>query len=461
MKRYRKSGWDTNKTWEREKASQATLFLLLITLILGCNPVMESFTSTPVPSVANTPLSLPSIKTAPQLTPTLTYTLLTTPIGTTAEETPDALQEMLSADCLANFPELPRHTLSGHLILQRINEYFLFDLDTARTTNLDISTSEDYATKFSASRDGKWLVYVVLRGNSQFGVIEPAKSILQQATGQRIEWGKDNFENVIGWLDDQNIIITRRNQPFNSTVILNPWTGTEEVFSLSDVPNSESSIGAQLYFFSDQVNIVPDPSMSMLVYPRRESDGASYVALWDRQSEQLLAKLRDLRPYFGVPLWSPDGENFIISVSTQQSSDSRDWVNVNELFQISTEGQIRQLTHFGRFLTWNRIWKTSRSPDGRYLVFQVDYHSGDQTLSKYLVMNLSTGSIAPTCFNSSETWGSVSPPNSVVWSPDSQFFALYKLDQQGHGWVILGNPKTGQSYRVKDNMSPAGWLVDP
>ena len=454
--------WQMNKTRYRKLALPTKFLLLLSILFTGCHPALMPSTSTPIPSISNIPLSFPATKTATEPAPTLTFTPFLTPTSTAVPETPDALQEALSADCQTNSPDLPQHTLSGHLILQKIHEYFLFDLDSGRTTNFDLSTSEDYyATDYSASRDGKWVVYVVNREKSRFGVIEPAKNILQHTAGQRIYWGKDNVEYVFGWFDDQHMIITRENQPFFSTVVLNPWTGTEEAFSLSDVPEPESNMGAPLYFFNDQVNIMPDPSLEMLVYPRHEHDGASYVTLWDRQSKQIVAKLRDLRPYFGVPLWSPDGADFIISVSTKNSEDNRVWVYVNELFQISRGGQIRQLTHFGKFLTWDHIWKTSRSPDGRYLVFQVDYKSDDQTLSRYLVMDLGTGGITPMCFDSSELWGSISPSNSVVWSPDSQYFALFQLDKDGYGKTILANPRTGQSYRIKDDLFPVGWLVNP
>lgn len=429
---------------------------LLCSLMVGCNPA--AIPATPVPFKAKMTVTAADNDIATELARVTEIPPLSTLTSTAVHKEPNAQEIALSLTCLTTFSDLPLHTLAGHLILSDQYQYFLFNLSNGEKKRLDRSSQEENITDFTASPDGKWVVYNEIQRTKSIAVkvIEPAKNILQNITGQKIQLREDDF-GVVDWIDNQHLLIVRPTQPWASTVVLNPWTGKEDVFNMSELPNVPYSSYGRPYFF-DNVNIMPDPTLKLLAYPSWEGDGVSYVALWDRQQKRLVAKLKDVFPYSGNPLWSPDGADFVMSVAIGRGPDANDVVH--DIFMVSREGEIRQITHFGEFQAWNRIWKASRSPDGRYLIFQVDYEFGGQTVGRYLLMDLKTASVKPLCFDSMPSGNNVLS-DTPVWSPDSQYAVLSRLDANFHRLVILTELRSGQSYQVTDSLFPTGWLVDP
>jgi hypothetical protein len=86
--------------------------------------------------------------------------------------------------------------------------------------------------------------------------------------------------------------------------------------------------------------------------------------------------------YNNDPLWSLDGSDFLIMGLDEK-------VNTVEWFQVTRDGTIKQLTHFGENLKDASIGRPSRSPDGRYLAFKLLYNLGKDGIykdSKYLIM---------------------------------------------------------------------------
>ena len=161
----------------------------------------------------------------------------------------------------------------------------------------------------------------------------------------------------------------------------------------------------------DHGNLIPDPTLKRVVYPAWPNDDLQLV-LWDVENKRELASLRyTLAQLSRDPFWAQDGSDFLIAATKEQSV---------EWYQVTRDGAIEQLTHFGEFLKDAEFNYPSRSWNGRYLVFQMFYNSRKN--SKYLFLDLASQSLDGFCLNlGGEGSGSLRSP---VWSPDNKYVVI-------------------------------------
>jgi hypothetical protein len=285
--------------------------------------------------------------------------------------------------------------------------------------------------------------------------IEPVDSMVRNLESGKIQWKQDRAFGVQGWLSNDQLVITRRpaDRDFESTLILNPFTQEEHEFFIEDYPNykyyKSSGIGNYLFGHS---NLMPDPTLTLMAYPEVNADGL-FTTLWDLNTNRALAKvLGVIEDVYNDPLWSQAGNDFLIQAVGPTGGF--------EWYQVTREGYVRQLTQFNRFITEMGFADSSRSWDGRYLVFSLYYEYEGERGSKYIVLDLSLPNLDGFCIDNTMR-SDVGVAQSPVWSPDSQYLIISDMITYNRGNLVLVDIKRRHAFHVTNDVEVRGWINNP
>jgi hypothetical protein len=431
---------------------QHTKFIFLLVaaafLLGGClspktAPVSPVESATPSAPAA-TPTSMP---TEPQ--PTFTP-ILTMPTLTPSPVPPTATPKDIIYKTIELLPELPAGVRpSGSLVLGGRDSFILHFEDALRMEPLE----KDVGC-LSTSPDGQWLTYCDGRRMN----IESANH--QQQNSIWLEHSLIEF-GIYLWVNNQQMVFSSLNEYKNGAhpiVVVDPSTG-KHMQSPIDFPGFAGGYCGPSQGVRYQFNIAPlvyDPSLTLIVYP--DMGDPSYIVLWDLQAGKALAKIEENICFDNYPLWSPNGQEFVVAVNRSEKKWLEDWVSV------SREGQVEWLTNFAsHFEDINieqlDIMLANWSPDNRRVAFWLDsipdLCSNEQPYQAYLaLLDVDTQQVINYCFS-----GAGDPP---VWSLDGRYTAIRKFDDQGVSQVLLVDLEQGWAAPIAGpDVWPVGWLNAP
>jgi hypothetical protein len=419
--------------------------------------------ATPVPF---TP-SPPATGEAPTatLTPQETKSPTSTPTRIIPQE---ARLEYLCIDVL---PELLTDTVSsGVVVLQeeistgdgtyRIDT-FLRNMETGDT----IRTSDENERQWfhAVSPDRKSLAY---RSNHYTSDDKLDYEDLNIVNGDdfsltNIPW-EDNWYSIPGWLGNNNLVITLINPSSDeqyqdkpsSLLLLNTSTGERQIlrpdfpniYDLSPIPYME---GWSMTHY--------DPTLSRVVYFQRTYE----ATLWDLQNRKQLATWDS---FYNIPRWSPDGSQLVVENPTN-GRYGREY----ELFLISRDGQMDQLTNLNIYNPNTVFLNYSWSPDGRYIAAWL---ANERNLSyanqfaELAIIDVTSKQVMDTCIivkYSGNGYGGGGVPllPNAIWSPDGKQLLIRDWYEKDHKRAILVDPEKGSAAVLADNMEPLGWMSKP
>lgn len=259
-------------------------------------------------------------------------------------------------------------------------------------------------------------------------------------------------------------------KPYNSVDVLNPFSGEEKEVTL-DLPNP--------YYYHTFMNTyilisAIDPTLSRVVY--FDTQGFGRLILWDISAGKMLAWLPypvpapdnpsalplDIDYLFG---WSPDGSQFATIAPVTFLDKDNTTPAVEELFSISRDGQIKQLTHFGAAYKYVSISEFRWSPDGRTIAFWLQtsenaVQSSSGIVRWFAILDTSTQEVSDYCL----TFGSSEYSNSVwfpVWAANNQQLIIRTHSDDGKWPIMLVDLVKGFVVQIGEGMTPEGWMVSP
>lgn len=266
------------------------------------------------------------------------------------------------------------------------------------------------------------------------------------------------------WLNEEQLIIDLIQEEENSYtvskfLVLSPFT--DERYYL------EANYPEVFYDYWYRV-IEYNKNLDQVVYLQGGISGPFYYTLWDINSNAALAQLDPGGDMYVNPRWTSDGSRFAMALNL--FSKPEDFPSY-EIFEVSQDGKINQLTHLSDYYPWFYISDLSWSPENRYIAFWYSYWSDVQpwfgdSADRYLgIFDLKTGITTNYCFrgelNSTIGLNIYSPP---LWSPDgrqvvfrSQVGEHYFLDSQ----TILLDIKENRAFLIGEALEPVGWLKSP
>lgn len=279
---------------------------------------------------------------------------------------------------------------------------------------------------------------------------------------------QDNWVEVLDWVDGENLLIgnmpLRGNggwSPPSSTIILNIASGKYiEIFP--DYPDIYPYTSGPPNFDRYSYSITSyDSTLTRVVYPG-VTQIDFFIALWDVTNKHEIVRLQLPYSYY-PPKWKSDGSSFIISAPPKYADlegklhrnilDELPYVDGNELFSVSRDGEIKRLT----FLTTKYKAEESAymwSPNGKLVAFWLKIEN-DNRGWQLAILNTETGKITNYCVGS----GDGSFP--IVWSPDDdQIISTFRNADNGKLESILVNINTEIAYVIHEEEVVFGWM-DP
>jgi hypothetical protein len=143
-------------------------------------------------------------------------------------------------------------------------------------------------------------------------------------------------------------------------------------------------------------------NLDQVVYLQGGISGPFYYTLWDINSNAALAQLDPSGDMHVSPRWISDGSRFAMALNLFSKPED---FPAYEIFEVSQDGKINQLTHLSDYYPWFYISDLSWSPDNRYIAFWYSYWSDVQpwfgdSADRYLgILDLKTGITTNYCFH--------------------------------------------------------------
>jgi DNA-binding beta-propeller fold protein YncE len=354
----------------------------------------------------------------------------------------------ISIQCLNRLDSLPEQSQTDSTIILsgiELSDNFLLSLKTLGKE--PFAQAGHDLMGFNVSPNHKMLYYYDYSSNI---------SIISTLEGEVISF--QHPVGLSGWLDDKHIIFSSEDKL--SFRILDLEGNITELFL--DLPTPyyvNTGAGNPLVF------VALDPSLQRAVF--FDTEGIGRIILWDLVENKMLASLPyvvpsesgiliDVSPFF--PAWSPDASQFI---TTSPVNSTNGGVS-EELFSISRNGQVMQLTHLNSAYGFVEISNPRWSPDGRHVAFWLQTsNSTDQSREKIpeqlVILDTMTQAIIDYCVTANDPYGATGgwPP---LWSPDgNQLVVVTYLDTERV--ISLIDFQAGIIAPLTKNYWPEGWMI--
>jgi hypothetical protein len=251
---------------------------------------------------------------------------------------------------------------------------------------------------------------------------------------------------------------------------LNPFSGERQILE-PDFPrilNTHPTVLDMLPFWEGWSGVIYDPTLTRAIYPRfvGNNDEMYTYAVWDVSERRLIATLEEVFSSsssfggnFPMPKWFPDGSRFVF-----QGFDPTEDPVKTELYEVSRDGQVKQLTHLSSVAY---VWESSYSwsPDGGHIAMFLGPPLGAAfEKARVAVLDTATLNITDYCISitfSGEGYGGGGPIWSPIWSPDGHQFVITDWYEKDHRRVILVDIEKNSAVQIANDMEPVGWMVAP
>lgn len=377
------------KIHSRHLRTRLFILVVLVLLILGCVPA----TKNPVQSITTTVPSTTLSVVQDTFIPLATVTTVPTP---TAQQT---IELSLEKDCIPIEEKMPDDIVlsgvwlrsEGKPYLENLDEHTKYEVPLKGRSILDTYPS---AGDTAISPDGKHLAYIDSYLDSSFRVEKRILRIINSAGHSLpMDYWKGDWQWIIGWVDNHNLMLSLGTQGSQGVIILNPFTGSWNFFERPDWLKDDYFRWSYSYI----------PMLDWFV----DYSNSPHLLLKDLKTGNTIWQTEN----WGGFTWSKDGSTLAVV-----SSNSVELISKNA---VVTEFAI------SKFETdpWDKL---VLSTGGQRLFFSTGYPE------KFFFLDFKKSKIEALCPGEYDLYG-----NYPFWSPDNRFLILGVYDT---GYYSTYNP---------------------
>lgn len=417
---------------EKSPASHPTIMAIQST-----TTIENAISPSPLPDLAKTDSDFPS-QTA-ELPTTATPGITLTADVQTPTDSPqlDLPAPGIITNCLAIKPgSVSELGGSGYIAMEKtlaINSSYL-----NMTTGERISLPEDWdSSAWNISPDELWLTK--FEGTDL--LVMSTDGDVKNKIPLSNRWG--------GWLGNEDLQFYRLLKSENkySLVVVNFISSQQQEF-LPDYPEIYFYISnfPKTYYFPIERY---DQTLTRVVYPYilmgDKGEIEEGFRLWDMNNKRVLASMPAIIGFSG-PEWAPNDQKFVVHGLPDFPE------GYPELYSISRDGEITQLTNMvdyhGAFRDNSYRW----SPDGRYLAFWLLI--GEPRTENLAVIDTVNRKLVNYCIPGAPLLGE----NAPIWSSDSKQLAVASYDVDKKKQAVVVDVTQGIAMQIGEDLRPVYWL---
>ena len=137
----------------------------------------------------------------------------------------------------------------------------------------------------------------------------------------------------------------------------------------------------------------------------------------------------------------------------ESSSDT----GTDNIFSLSQDSQVRQITHFGKLADNAEMFGLSLSPDGNKIAFWLSLGPSFPQKEPLAVLDLGKERVINYCITGPFETGGLSYP---VWSPESRFLAIAHWYGTSSVQTVLLDTWQEWAANMAKGVTPEGWIIN-
>jgi len=338
-------------------------------------------------------------------------------------------------------------SFSGRLIIESDDPHtvYLFNLESKTQTLFD----DSQVTNIQVSPDRNWIAYI-----KDDSATANEWLMVQSGDGSKsykFPTRSEEWQSISHWLSNEVLVLWNHTVPLDNIVLFSPFTGSKE-FMPNEYPDI-LPVDDDWDFYWPSITIY-SPSLTELLYVAKEGDsfkpGYSKLVLWNIEDKQAVTEVMEFGYSIVPPVWNSkgDGALFVKSVEGYDPPVAHD-----ELFFLSSAGEIRQLTHLIDNFEYARILNYSLSPDEKYLamVLETRLLEGRELERKLLILDMLSLQVKDLCLSPDRF-------TPLIWSPDEYKLTMSQSLQTGNLRTIVVDTINESGFEIVENFRPRGWL---
>lgn len=409
-----------------------------------------------------TPQEIPSYSTAKMVPTTSEITDYPFPVTT---------KDTTASNCAIDITKIPKASAgTGTIILAGYLGYsgarldassFLMDMQSANKTILSHGgTVFINPSSFSISPNRQRFAYTL--ETLDVTAHDETLHIVDADGAEQNVIATDMRQHEMLWVDNDHILIEGiketavMSEPRANLWLIDTLTGDKkELRNL--FPNQWN--GDTLEWDFTLSRVIYNQSLKRLIYPTFIEPNR-VLRLIDVTTNEVIRDI-STTDYGKFPSWSPDGKRFAFATQTNNNAG---WdAYQDEIFTLSTYGELIQITHLSDTSGYALITSMGWSADGDSIAFWVnntDWEKGRKGAHLSIVNTSGTNQIREYCEFHDSQGKSYRPTGDPIWSPDNQYVLINLTDPDNETkiQIIAVQVATGNIYRITEDFMAVGWL---